>query len=74
VISLDISPFSPGRNLKRLLNKLSDESEVMNTKEALDSYITGEAPNYRQHPQVSDYVGSAKTPLYELGSFPYGKG
>ena len=48
------------QKLKRLLNKLSDESEVMNTKEALDSYITGEAPNYRLHPQVSDYVGSRK--------------
>ena len=32
----------------------------MNVKEALQSYITSYAPNYRIHPQVSDYVSSRK--------------
>jgi hypothetical protein len=34
----------------------------MNTKEALDSYITGDAMNYTIHPQVSDYI-QARKPL-----------
>ena len=50
------------QKLKRLLNKLSREQEVMNTKEALDSYITGDAMNYTIHPQVSDYI-QARKPL-----------
>lgn len=46
--------------LKRLLNKLSIDGDAMNVEKALASYIQSDAPNYRLHPQVSDYVSSRK--------------
>jgi len=51
--------------MKRLLNKLSVAGEAMNVEKALDSYISTEAPNYRAHPQVSDYVNS-RTPSSQM--------
>lgn len=46
--------------LKRLLNKISAEGDAMNVTQALKSYISNDAPNYRIHPQVSDYISSRK--------------
>ena len=46
--------------LKRLLNKLSIDGDAMNVEKALASYIQSDAPNYRLHPQVSDYISSRK--------------
>ena len=50
------------QKLKRLLNSLSDEKEGMNANEALASYITSDAPNYRLHPQISNFI-SARKPI-----------
>ena len=46
--------------LKKLLNKLTNDGDVMNVDEALRSYISSGAPNYRMHPQISDYVPTRK--------------
>lgn len=49
--------------LKRLLNRLSVEGEVINAKEAMTAKIQGGAEsftNYRLHPQISDYVASRR--------------
>ena len=46
--------------LKRLLNKFSQEQEVQNVPQAMKSYISQDAPNYRIHPQISDYVSARK--------------
>jgi hypothetical protein len=46
--------------LKRLLNKFSQEQEVQNVPQAMKSYISQDAPNYRIHPQLSDYVSARK--------------
>lgn len=56
--------------LKRLLNRMSEEKDAMNVNEALRSFITMDAPNYRIHPQINDYV-SARKPLTSMdwGSF-----
>lgn len=47
--------------LKRFLNKISMAGDAMNVTKALSSYIMANAPNYRIHPQVSDYI-SARQP------------
>lgn len=44
--------------LKRLLNRLSNDNECFNTREALAS-VGGDVA-YQQHPQISEYVSSRK--------------
>jgi hypothetical protein len=44
--------------LKRMLNRLGNDNEVFNIKEAIAS-VGGESI-YRQHPQISEYVSSRK--------------
>lgn len=59
--------------LKRYLNKLSVEGEVINAKEALASTIPNSPEtysHYRIHPTVSDYV-SARRPLDEMNWTAY---
>ena len=46
--------------LKKYLNKISMGGGAMNVKDAIGSYITSDAPNYRTHPQVSDYISTRK--------------
>ena len=46
--------------LKRLLNKFSAEQDVQNVPQAMKSFISTDAPNYRIHPQISDYVSARK--------------
>lgn len=59
--------------LKRLINRLSTEGEVINAREALKaSPPTGAESftNYRMHPQVSDYV-SSRQPLDGINYYEY---
>lgn len=59
--------------LKRYLNKLSIEGEVINAKEALNSTIPNSPEtytHYRMHPTVSQYV-SARRPLDEMNWTSY---
>ncbi len=44
--------------LKRLLNKLGNDNEAFNVREALASTLTDSA--YRMHPQISQYVSTRK--------------
>ena len=46
--------------LKRKLQRLADNGEVFNVKEALSSAIGYSVANYRLHPQISNYVSSRK--------------
>ena len=59
--------------LKRLLNRLGNEGELINAKEALGAKLQSSAEtfnNYRIHPQVSDYV-SARRPLDGIDYWEY---
>ena len=59
--------------LKRLLNRLSVEGEVINAKEALEAKIANGAEsftNYRMHPQISDYI-SVRKPLDGINYLEY---
>jgi hypothetical protein len=56
--------------LKRLLNKLSVDGDAMNVEAALASYIQADAPYYRIHPQISDYISARKPEsIIDWGSF-----
>ena len=58
--------------LKRLLNKLSNDNEAFNVREALASSINDSA--FRLHPQVSQYVTSKKpTTGMDWGRYITGK-
>lgn len=46
--------------LKKYLNRISLSGGAMNINEAMKSFITSDAPNYRIHPQVSEYVSARK--------------
>lgn len=59
--------------LKRLINRLSVEGEVINAKEALSAVIQQGAEsftNYRIHPQISDYV-TARRPIDQINYYEY---
>jgi hypothetical protein len=59
--------------LKRLINRLGAEGEVINAKEAIDACInegTETYTNYRIHPQVSDYI-SARRPVDGINYYEY---
>lgn len=59
--------------LKRLLNRLGNEGELINAKEALGAKLQSSAEtfnNYRIHPQVSDYV-NARRPLDGIDYWEY---
>ena len=59
--------------LKRLLNRLSVEGEVINAREALTAKIQNGAEsltNYRIHPQISDYV-TARRPVDGINYYEY---
>ena len=46
--------------MKKYLNKISLSGGAMNVTKALEGYITSDAPNWRIHPQVSEYVAARK--------------
>lgn len=54
--------------MKRFLQKISDEGECFNTREALKTVI-GDV-NYHIHPQISNYI-SARKPLDGINWFTY---
>lgn len=59
--------------LKRLLNRLSVEGEVINADKALSATIASGVEsftNYRIHPQISDYV-TARRPVDEINYLEY---
>ncbi len=57
--------------MKKFLNRLSDDGEIFNTKEALScGYTSGESSLYRIHPQISDYV-TARTPKSGINWFSW---
>jgi hypothetical protein len=59
--------------LKRLLNRLSIEGEVINADKALGAQIQAGAEsyiNYRMHPQISEYI-SARRPLDGINYYEY---
>lgn len=59
--------------LKRLLNRLSVEGNVINAKEALEACIAHGAEsfcNYRIHPQISEYI-SARRPIDGINYYDY---
>lgn len=46
--------------MKKYLNKISLSGGAMNVTKALEGYITSDAPNWRIHPQVSEYVAARR--------------
>lgn len=59
--------------LKRLINRLSAEGEVINAKEALDACIkegVDTYANFRIHPQVSEYI-TARRPVDGINYYEY---
>lgn len=58
--------------MKRLLNRLSNDNEAFNTKEAFESGYIGEAGDavYRIPPQISNYV-NARKPLSGINWYSY---
>lgn len=46
--------------MKKYLNKISISGGAMNVKKAMEGFITSDAPNWRLHPQVSEYVSTRK--------------
>lgn len=58
--------------LKRYLNRLSNDNEAFNVREALETGVVGSATDsaYRMHPQISNYV-AAKKPLSGLNWMAY---
>lgn len=58
--------------LKRFLNRLANDDEAFNIREALNTGVVGAATDsaYRIHPQISDYV-TAKKPLSGMNWMEY---
>jgi len=54
--------------LKRMLNRLANDNEAFNIREALDSTVGDSA--YRTHPQVSNYV-TARKPTTGINWYEY---